>query len=132
MLVQPRRIAHFRKEGMPCFKRDGHLVVTPQSFLRFVGDHWPHAQVLPLASIYLRAVWTAGLGMRSQRSLCLALLGLHWCYVVSKPLVPGLKSLPDAYVAFPTVTGSHLRGSARPTFLLWCTVFGLLSGSGIN
>ena len=60
MLVQPRRIAHFRKEGMPCFKRDGHLVVTPQSFLCFVGDHWPHAQVLPLASIYLRAVWTVG------------------------------------------------------------------------
>ena len=42
------------------------------------------------------------------------------------------ESLPDAYVAFPTVTGSHLRGSARPTFSLWCPVFGLLSGSGIN
>ena len=115
---------------MPCFKRDGHLVVTPQSFLCFVGDHWPHAQVLPLASIYLRAVWTVGNEITAFSLSCFVGLALVLRRIETAGAWP--ERLPDAYIAFPTVTGSYLRGSARPTFTLWCTVFGLLSGSGIN
>ena len=33
---------------MPCFRRDGHPVVTPQAFLNFVGDHLPQEALLDL------------------------------------------------------------------------------------
>ena len=42
ILIQPALVdAHFRKAWMPYFRREGHPVVSPQTFLEFVGDELP-------------------------------------------------------------------------------------------
>ena len=90
ILVQPALVdALFRKAWMPYFRRDGHLVVTPQAFLDFVGDHLPQEALLDLPILTgeelmklpwprnpLLAVLMAGPGMRVKLFLYLGLSDL--------------------------------------------------------
>ena len=74
---------------MPFFCRSGHLVVTPDQFLDFVGHLLPQERYLDLPRItgrdlqevarakkLLLVVWMAGPGMKLSLSPCLGSLVL--------------------------------------------------------
>ena len=66
ILVQPALIdAHFRKAWMPCFRRDGHPVVTTQAFLDFVGDHFPQEALLDLPILIGEELYEAAMAKKS-------------------------------------------------------------------
>ena len=118
MLVHSHLVdARFQKARMLHFKRERHLVITPEAFADFVGDHPPQAEFLDLPPIT---------GVNSMRSLlpsilqqedCVAghgtelKLSLSW-FVGLAPVVHSIgttgcwpQSLADAHIAMtPTQT----------------------------
>ena len=104
ILVEPHLTdAEVRKAWMPFFCRSGHLVITPDQFLEFVGHLLPQEPQFDLPRITGRDLqevakgkevycrWMVGLGMRLR--LCLYLDYLVWLFSWSwlKLLVSGLR-----------------------------------------
>ena len=57
--------AHFRKAWMPYFRREGHPVVTVQSFLDFAGDHLPQEPFLDLPMLTGKGLYEAAMAKKS-------------------------------------------------------------------
>ena len=111
VIVEPHLIdAEFRKAWMPYFCRTGHLPVSAEQFLDFVGHLLPQENFLDLPRItgrdlqevarakkLLQVVWMVGLGMRLKLSPCLGSLVLLFFWSLLSPLVAWPQGLLDAY-----------------------------------
>ena len=133
ILVEPHLIdAGFRKAWMPFFCRSGHLVVTPDQFLDFVGHLLPQEPYLDLPRITGRDLQDVA---RAKKSTAGGLDGWAWNEIKTLPLpwFSGLaillnlveatgtwpQGLLDAYIALiPKADGDSTPLCERPLSVL--------------
>ena len=119
--------AEFRKAWMPFFCRSGHLVVTPDQFLDFVGHLLPQEPYLITGRDLQEVVrakkstaggWLGGLGTKLKRCRCLG--SLVWLFFWSwlRPLVSGLKVCLMLIAMIPKADGDSTLLGQRPLSVL--------------